>query len=92
MLKTIADIKLQLRALMPILREKYCVDTIELFGSYVRSEYTKKSDLDILITFSRPYSLWEFIDVKEFLTRILQIKIDLVPRDSIKPLIKDQIL
>jgi hypothetical protein len=77
---------------MPILKEKYHVDTIELFGSYVRAEQNKKSDLDILITFSKPYNLWEFIDVKEFLTKKLHVKVDLVPKDSIKPMLKDQIL
>ena len=59
---------------MPILKEKYHVDTIELFGSYVRAKQAKKSDLDILITFSKPYNLWEFIDVKEFLTKKLRMK------------------
>ena len=75
---------------MPILKEKYCVETIEIFGSYARKEQNKKSDLDIPITFSKPYNLWEFIDVKEFLTKKLRMKVDLVPKDSIKPIIKDQ--
>jgi uncharacterized protein len=77
---------------MPILKEKYYVETIEIFGSYARAEQNKKSDLDLLITFSKPYSLWEFIDVKEFLTKKLGMKVDLVPKDSIKPLIRDRIL
>ncbi len=91
-MKTAAEIKCQLNSLMPILREKYHVDSIEIFGSYVRSEQNKKRDLDLLITFSEPYSLWEFIDVKEFLTKKLHINVDLVPKDSIKPMIKDRIL
>jgi uncharacterized protein len=77
---------------MPVLKEKYGVDTIELFGSYIRAEQTEKSDLDILITFSKPYNLWEFIDVKEFLTKKLRMKVDLVPKDSIKPMLKEKIL
>jgi predicted nucleotidyltransferase len=77
---------------MPVLKEKYGVDTIELFGSYVHAEQTRKSDLDILITFSKPYNLWELIDVKEFLKKKLRMKVDLVPKDSIKPLLKEQIL
>jgi hypothetical protein len=77
---------------MPILKEKYRLNTIELFGSYARAEQSKKSDLDILITFSKPYNLWEFIDVKEFLTKKLHMKVDLVPKYSIKPMLKDQIL
>ena len=91
-LKTAAEIKAQLNVLMPILKEKYCVETLEIFGSYARAEQNKKSDLDVLITFSRHYDLWEFIDVKEFLTKKLRMKVDLVPKDSIKPLIRDRIL
>jgi predicted nucleotidyltransferase len=77
---------------MPVLKEKYGVDSIELFGSYVRAEQTKKSDLDILIAFSKPYNLWELLDVKEFLTKKMRMNVDLVPKDSVKPMLKDQIL
>jgi uncharacterized protein len=91
-LKTVSQIKVKLNDLMPILKRKYHVDSLELFGSYVRSEQTQKSDLDLLITFSEPYDLWGLIDVKEFLTKRLHMKVDLVPKDSIKPLLKEQIL
>ncbi len=91
-MKTAAEIKCQLNSLIPILREKYHVNSIEIFGSYVHAEQNKKSDLDLLITFSEPYSLWELIDVKEFLTKKMHIHVDLVPKDSIKPMIKDRIL
>jgi predicted nucleotidyltransferase len=77
---------------MPVLKEKYGVDSIELFGSYVRAEQTKKSDLDILIAFSKPYNLWELLDVKEFQTKKMRMNVDLVPKDSVKPMLKDQIL
>jgi len=91
-MKSIAKLKVQLNVLMPLLKEKYGVDTLELFGSYVRAEQTRKSDLDILVTFSKPYNLWELMDVKEFLTEKLHVKVDLVPKDSVKPLLKEQIL
>jgi predicted nucleotidyltransferase len=90
--KTVAKLKVQLNALMPVLKEKYGVAAIELFGSYVRAEQTEKSDLDILITFSKPYNLWELLDIKEFLRKKLKMTVDLVPKDSIKPMLKEQIL
>jgi len=77
---------------MPVLKERYRVESIEIFGSYARSESKEKSDLDLLITFSQPYSLWDLLDVKEFLTKKLHMEVDLVPKDSIKPMIKDQII
>ena len=76
---------------MPILEEKYHVKTIEIFGSYARGEQSQKSDLDLLIMFSQPYSLWDLLDVKEFLSAKLRLKVDLVPKDSIKPILKEQI-
>ena len=77
---------------MPILQKKYHVKSIEIFGSYARQAQSQKSDLDLLITFLGPYSLWELLDVKEFLTAKLSLKVDLVPKDSIKPILKEQIL
>lgn len=77
---------------MPTLQQKYHVQSIEIFGSYAQAEQSQKSDLDLLITFSKPYSLWELLDVKEFLTAELYMKVDLVPKDSIKPILREQIL
>ncbi len=92
MSKNIQTIKVQLNEAMPILKQEFQVQTLEIFGSYVRSEQTNKSDLDLLITFSEPYDLWKLLDVKEFLAKKLHMKVDLVPKDSIKNTLKDRIL
>ncbi len=76
---------------MPALKEQYHVGNLEIFGSYARGESSDKSDIDLLITFSQPYSLWDLLDVKEFLTNKLKLQVDLVPKDSIKPMLKEQI-
>ena len=76
---------------MPALKENYHVKSLEIFGSYARGEQSQKSDLDLLITFSQSYSLWELLDVKEFLTKKLRLKVDLLPKDSIKLMLKEQI-
>jgi len=90
--KNIQEVKDQLNGLMPILKQKFHVQTLEIFGSYVREEQTNKSDLDLLITFSQPYDLWTLLDIKEFLTKRMHMKVDLVPKDSIKSTLKDRIL
>ncbi len=77
---------------MPALEEKYHVESLEIFGSYARGEQSQSSDLDLLITFSQPYSLWELLDVKEFLSKKLHLTVDLVPKDSIKAMLKEQII
>ena len=42
-----------LREHLPELRERYGVESLGLFGSYVRGEENEGSDLDVLVEFSR---------------------------------------
>jgi predicted nucleotidyltransferase len=68
------------------------VQTIGIFGSYVRGEQKKKSDLDILVEFSEPIGLFKFVELEDFLSQELNLKVDLVMKDALKPRIKDSIL
>jgi predicted nucleotidyltransferase len=81
-----------LRQQLPMLAERYHVDTLEVFGSYVRSEQKKDSDLDILVTFKEDPSLLTYIAIENYLSDLLGIKVDLVMKDSLKPKIGQQIL
>jgi hypothetical protein len=63
-----------LRQQRPMLAEQYNVATLEVFGSYVRHEQHKGSDLDILVTFSMPPSLFKFIRLENQLSDILGVK------------------
>lgn len=74
------------------LKENFKVKTIGLFGSYVRGEQKNNSDLDILVDFYEPISLFRFIELEDFLSQWLGVKVDLVMRDTLKPRIKDSIL
>ena len=88
----IENLKSQIEALKPALRERFKVETIGIFGSYVRGEQKRKSDLDILVEFSEAPSLFEFVELEDFLSQKLGIKVDLVMRDALKPRIRDSIL
>ena len=68
------------------------MQTIGIFGSYVRGEQKKKSDLDILVEFSEPIGLFKFVELEDFLSQELNLKVDLVMKDALKPRIKDSIL
>ena len=81
-----------LRQQIPMLAERYSVETLEVFGSYVRSEQKKDSDLDILVTFKEVPSLLTFIAIENYLSDLLGVKVDLVMKDSLKPKIGQQIL
>jgi uncharacterized protein len=88
------DIKGKLEMLKPLLRERYQVNTIGYFGSYARGEQNQKSDIDILVEFVEGNSidLFDFIELEDFLTKQIGIKVDLATKKALKPLIKDQIL
>jgi predicted nucleotidyltransferase len=81
-----------LRQQIPMLTERYNVETLEVFGSYVRSEQKKDSDLDVLVTFKEDPSLLTYIAIENYLSDLLGIKVDLVMKDSLKPKIGQQIL
>ena len=53
-MKTIDEIRNILEKHKQELKERFKVDEIGIFGSYVRSEQTKESDMDILVSFKEP--------------------------------------
>lgn len=92
-MKSLSEIKTQLKTLKPLLEERFAVKTIELFGSYVRGEQTDKSDIDILVTFTEPndIDLFKFIELRLFLKDHLGIDVDLIERDTVKPRLKQSV-
>ncbi len=83
---------MKLRENKPFLEEKYKVKKLGVFGSYVRGEQKKSSDLDILVEFAEPVGLFEFMELEEFLEKKMGIKIDLVSKKALKPRIGKHIL
>jgi len=77
---------------LPILTERFGVQTLGIFGSYVRQEQRAESDLDVLVTFSETPSLLKFLALENYLTDLLGVKVDLVMRDALKPNIGRRIL
>lgn len=82
----------KLKAIFPYLKLKYHINTLEVFGSYVRGEEHPDSDLDLLITFDQTPTLFKFIELENHIKDELGIKIDLVMKDSLRPAIGEQIL
>jgi predicted nucleotidyltransferase len=88
----ITHILSKLKELLPVLSDRYNVQELGVFGSYVRQEQDFDSDLDILVTFSEPPSLLKFIEMENYLSDVLGVKVDLVMKDALKPAIGQQIL
>jgi len=75
------------------IRQRFKVKEIGIFGSYVRNEQGQKSDIDILVGFEDGYKTFDnYMELKFFLEKILNSKIDLVLKTTIRDEIKQNIL
>nr|pir hypothetical protein MJ0126 - Methanococcus jannaschii [Methanocaldococcus jannaschii] len=91
-MKTLSEIKEILRKHKKELKEKYKVKSIAIFGSYARNEQTETSDIDILIDYYEPISLLKLIELENYLSDLLEIKVDLITKNSIhNPYVKKSI-
>jgi len=88
-LKNISSV---LRKELPKLKSEFKVATLEIFGSYVRNEQNAKSDLDILVTYSKAPDLLQFIELENYLSDLFELKVDLVMRSALKPNIGKRII
>ena len=91
-MQTIEQLKATLALHKEELKKKYKVKEIGIFGSYVRHEQKKKSDLDVLVTFYETIDLFSFVELENYLTDILEVKVDIVMKEGIKPRLKERIL
>jgi len=94
MKKSLSDIKEILKKHEEELKEKYKIKEIGIFGSYLRGEAKESSDVDILVEF-RPdakISLLDFVELENYLSELLGVKVDLVERSALKQRIGKQIL
>jgi len=91
-MRTIDEIKDILAEHEEELKGKFKVKEIGIFGSYVRKRQGKKSDVDILVEFYETIDLFRFVELGDFLSEILGVKVDLVMKETLKPRIKERIL
>ena len=78
--------------ILPILK-RYHVRRASLFGSVLRSDFRPDhSDVDLLVEFSTPQSLFGFLRLKVELEQKLKKSVDVVEYDSLKPRISTQVL
>ncbi len=82
--ETLADLK-------PRLAAEYHVRELGIFGSYARDEQTVGSDLDVIVAFDEPVSLFDLVRLEDELASHLGVDVDLVTKDSLKPRIRDHV-
>ena len=86
-----SDLKIIEKLVVPILKSND-VAKAGFFGSFVRGEATKKSDVDILVEFSGRKSLFDLSHLELELEDKLGRKVDVVTYNSLHPLLRDRIL
>jgi hypothetical protein len=79
------------KKIIPILK-RYGVVKAALFGSVVRNEAKKRSDIDILVKFRGKKSLLDLIGLELELKEKLGKKVDVITYNSLHHLLKDIIL
>lgn len=83
----IAEIK---KKATPILKEAKVIRS-SIFGSVVRGEATKDSDIDMLVELPKNKSLLDLVRLERKLGEVLGKKVDLFTYNSINPLLRDYI-
>jgi len=74
--------------------EHHGVKSLAVFGSLVRGEARADSDIDLLVEFipgTEP-GLFEFIELRDSLSRLLHATVDLATPDALHPALRDSIL
>jgi predicted nucleotidyltransferase len=71
---------------------KYKVREIGVFGSVVRGEQNKESDIDVLVDFQEDADLLDLVGLGLFLEERLGRKVDVVPRKALRKEIRDAVL
>jgi len=91
-MKKIEEIKKILEEHKEELQDRYKIKKMGIFGSYIRNEQKAESDVDILVEFEEVPDLIEFVDLKNYLSELLNVKVDLVMKSVLKPNIGKRIL
>ncbi|RME70150.1 MAG: nucleotidyltransferase [Chloroflexi bacterium] len=93
-MKTTAEIEEILQTQKAYLAEQYGVIEIGIFGSYARGEQRPDSDLDILIELTDPprISLLGLVNLQNYLSDLLGVKVDLAIKKNLRKRIGQRIL
>lgn len=78
----------------PYLLDRFGVVEIGVFGSYIRNEQTRESDIDLLVELERPLriSLIGLVELQEYLSKILGIQADIAVKKNLRKRIGKRIL
>lgn len=91
-MKNVGDIEKIIEGEKEKLLREYKIRNIGIFGSYAKNTAKEKSDIDLIVEFEEPVSLLGVIKAENYLTELLGIRVDLVPKEDIRKELKETIL
>jgi predicted nucleotidyltransferase len=91
-MKTLQEVESILRDQKPIIRQRFKVKGIGIFGSFVRGEQNETSDLDLLIDFEEPIGIISYVGLQNYLSDKIGERVDLITKSGLKPRISGHIL
>ena len=72
--------------------DRFGVTRMGIFGSFVRGEQTRSSDIDMIVEIEKGRkNIHSFLQLRRFLEKELAKKIDLGFEHSLKPIVRDKI-
>jgi len=91
-MRTLEEIKQLLKQSKSVLQENYRVTELGIFGSYVRGEQNEASDVDVLIDYEKAPTLFKLVELRNYLTELTGMKVDVVTKKGLKPRIRERVL
>jgi len=82
----------KIRGVLPELAAEFSVRSVAVFGSTARGESGAGSDVDVLVEFDRPASLFDLAAVRLRLREALGCEVDVGTPGGLRPRIKDDVM
>jgi uncharacterized protein len=91
-MKNLDELKQILSTQKQSLCNRYQLTTLGIFGSYARGEQTEASDVDILVDYETAPTFVELVELRDYLSEIFDLKVDVVTKNGLKNRIRDRVL
>ncbi len=83
--RTLSEIEQIILRYSEKLKRDFKVKSIKVFGSYAEGRQNGNSDLDLIVDFSETPTYFDIIELEDYLSNIIGIKVDLLTKEGISP-------
>lgn len=91
-MKKIEEIRNILHNHFPVLKKKFGITKLLIFGSIISGKQQAGSDVDILVELERETSLLGIVEVEQYLSDLLEESVDLIPVEDLRDEIRESVM